>query len=231
MHGPSGTCRQVAWAPLMRFSAPAALAGRSPRCLKLPTSGDPASAFVARRRWPMRFSARSTRRCRPDRSGRLPRVGRGRAASLSVRLGPFIAACYGAMFQTQTTGLATAWPGLDPGGAHGVPCPSQLCSCPSVLRVFATDDPHAVGPALADSAVFAEGRAPKSMRVGRPVRQSASAAGFSDGQSAADPALLPWAFPLPGLQTPRPLVIAAGRAGRVSSPGPATGSRGSASGP
>jgi len=208
----------------MRFLAPSALTGRSPRCLKLPTSGDPASAFVARRRWPLRFCACPTRFCRPDRSGRLPRAGRGRMASSSVRLGPFIAALYRAMFQTQTTGPAAAWPG-NPGSRRRSWGSIALRSFDPVRRscAFPRQSTHVPLDLRLPTPPFSRGAGHQELmrvevyRPGNPPRLL----GFPTGNRPVWPGC-------PGLclfQVFRRLgpFIAAGRAGRVSSPWPATG--------
>jgi hypothetical protein len=135
----------------------------------------------------------------------------GASASLSVRLGPFIAALYRAMFQTQTTGLAAAWPGnlvsrrrswgsmpfaaliLSVGPARfRASQPTCHWACDCRLRHFRGGPVAKVGTCGATGQTICPGCWVFRRAIGRCS------------------ALLPWAFPLPGFQTPRPVVLPLG---------------------
>jgi hypothetical protein len=216
--------RQVVRAPLVRLPTPAALAGCASHA-RGATSFHVAEATG-------HCQAGTTRAVPGDsdahRGGRpfrpVPPCWPVARVSSALFAGPFL--CDTSSRCRTFGGLGrvscASWPDDRPsGGALGIAALRSFDPARKSSGVSATVNPHAVS-LDGRSAFFAEDKRPEYVKGrGAPVRgHSSRLPGFPAGKPCAFGTLLPWAFPLPGLQTPR-LRSPLRRAGRVSSPRPA----------
>lgn len=154
----------------------------------------------------------------------------GCTTNSGARLGSFIATRHSAMCQTQNAGPAAAWPGRSRSRRRSwgsMPFAALILSVGPAR--FRASQPTCRSASITGSAVFTEGRAPRAdacgaHRPGNPPRLL----GFPTGSRPLGLAAL--GFSSSRSSDASACFIAAGRADRVSSPGPAIGLRTSASG-